>query len=207
MKVKTGLIFCCLFSCLMLFTANVNAADDDGDGIDDATTDNCPAVYNPNQEDTDGDGAGDACDTDDDGDGVLDVNDNCTLIPNPGQEDSDGDGIGDACDPDVIACGASERYKPMITPNALVASGDTGLTCVLCSVSNEANVIDVDLTNSARVSVPVGVAGSAFVQVTDTSQTYTGNNTVGFIVERPGTLIDLTLLDTITVTTLLNDTP
>jgi hypothetical protein len=44
------------------------------------------------------DGAGNTCDSDDDGDGVADVDDNCPLVNNPFQEDTDGDGAGDACD-------------------------------------------------------------------------------------------------------------
>ena len=40
------------------------------------------------------------CDTDDDGDGVLDKNDNCPLTANADQLDTDGDGIGDICDTD-----------------------------------------------------------------------------------------------------------
>ena len=60
--------------------------------------DNCPFAYNPDQADFDGDGAGDACDSDDDDDGVDDIVDNCPFAANGSQEDSDGDGVGDACD-------------------------------------------------------------------------------------------------------------
>ena len=59
--------------------------------------DNCPEVANGpdqtdepdvgNQTDTDGDLEGDACDADDDNEGVPDVDDNCPLISNPGQTD------------------------------------------------------------------------------------------------------------------------
>lgn len=40
-----------------------------------------------------------ACDPDDDNDGVGDDVDNCPADPNPGQADADGDGVGDVCDP------------------------------------------------------------------------------------------------------------
>ncbi len=71
------------------------SADTDGDGTFDSA-DNC--VDTPNdQTDTDGDGMGDACDDDDDNDGVLDKDDNCPLVANPSQLDSDNDGVGDAC--------------------------------------------------------------------------------------------------------------
>ena len=50
--------------------------DTDQDGINDEL-DNCINVSNPDQIDTDDDGFGDACDEDDDGDGVLDFYDIC----------------------------------------------------------------------------------------------------------------------------------
>ena len=75
---------------------------------------------NTDQVDTESDGAGNACDADDDndgladdvdpdplepnadsdGDGVLDAADNCPTTANAGQADNDGDGQGDACDAD-----------------------------------------------------------------------------------------------------------
>lgn len=83
--------------------------DGDGDGICTAGapsigpsectgSDNCPVDVNPGQEDLDGDQLGDACDTDTDGDGVLNDDDNCPIDANPDQADSDQDGIGDICD-------------------------------------------------------------------------------------------------------------
>jgi hypothetical protein len=115
-----------------------NKCDCDGDGVSDGsiippqnsqycsvvptkTSDNCPCVQNYDQLDTNNDGQGDACDDDDDGDGILDsgdgnttigdhpcmggntnnCDDNCRLNSNADQADIDNDGIGNVCDKDA----------------------------------------------------------------------------------------------------------
>ena len=106
--------------------------DEDGDGVKDSV-DNCPDIANPSQTDTDGDRIGDACDLDDDNDGLLDTeddapldalqpanrvdtdldlivneSDNCPFIANSDQADFDSDGTGDVCDLDDDGDGVND---------------------------------------------------------------------------------------------------
>ncbi len=106
--------------------------DDDNDGINDdgdlsgfvgdhpcqtdetqLCDDNCPRISNPTQADLDRDGLGNACDPDDDEDGIIDIEDNCPTVANAGQEacaaelpcpggpsTCQGLDVGDACDDD-----------------------------------------------------------------------------------------------------------
>jgi hypothetical protein len=66
--------------------------DSDKDGVKDGS-DNCPAIYNPDQADSDGEIMGKPA-----ADGVGDACDNCPDVTNPKQTDSDKDGLGDACE-------------------------------------------------------------------------------------------------------------
>ena len=69
------------------------SSDTDGDGTVDGS-DNCPGYNNPGQADFDNDGLGNACDEDDDNDGLTD-SDEQVLGTNPLDEDSDDDGLND----------------------------------------------------------------------------------------------------------------
>ena len=68
-------------------------------------------------------GSGDACDTDKDGDGVMDDVDNCPLVANPNQLDTDSDGKGDICDDDYDGDGTLD-LKDNCPNNGQITSTD-----------------------------------------------------------------------------------
>ncbi|MBI1948156.1 MAG: thrombospondin type 3 repeat-containing protein [Deltaproteobacteria bacterium] len=134
----------------------VGSDADDGKVALVSALDNCPSVENADQLDTDNDafdvdadgrstlrdgGGGDACDEDDDADGVADGDDNCPVAGNADQADADGDGVGDACDTcvDVAsddqtdtdgdtfgdACDADDDGDDVCDPGAVLTETDT----------------------------------------------------------------------------------
>ncbi len=120
---------------------NTQAGDIDADGSD-GFFDNCPSNVNADQLNTDGDAQGDACDADDDNDGVADANDafpldptlsgdsdsdgqddlfndNCKTVANADQLNTDGDAQGEACDADDDNDGVADAIDDFpLRPNA-----------------------------------------------------------------------------------------
>ena len=108
--------------------------DDDEDGVADGP-DNCNLVPNAAQSDADADAAGNACDPDDDNDGLTDAQersrgtnplrrdtdsdgvadraDNCGAARNPRQRDADRDGRGNACDIDDDGDGIPDAIEAL----------------------------------------------------------------------------------------------
>ena len=164
-------------------------ADSDGDGVGD----NADAFPNDESEqsDNDGDGEGDNADTDDDndgipdvddpnpfepdepqrdgdGDGIADGDDNCRLVANSDQIDTDEDGLGDACD--LVVPNMAGLYLVATTP----ATGsqeldEDGGTCVdelpeqfFVEVLQEGNqVYFVDAGNEDDDDLPRGLIDDA----------------------------------------------
>lgn len=97
-------------------------ADADRDGVVDGA-DNCVDAANADQLDTDGDGKGNACDTDDDNDGVLDVNDPAPL---------DATKTGIVVAPPVVVKAPAPVPAPVVVQNT---SNETNTTHPAASVS------------------------------------------------------------------------
>lgn len=96
--------------------APIGPSDADIDTIPDAS-DNCPSVPNRDQRNTDGDAQGDACDADDDGDGVLDAADACPLQYATGP---------DGCPPLTLTGVVADRGGPGTVTVTLKGTGLTG---------------------------------------------------------------------------------
>jgi len=103
----------------------VDGDDMDGDGIDNSL-DNCVSVANGDQTNTDNDALGDACDSDDDGDGVPDETDAFPLDATE-SVDTDNDGVGNNADTDDDGDGVSDQQEAIDGTDPLDA-----VSCLNC---------------------------------------------------------------------------
>jgi PKD repeat protein len=178
-------------------------ADNDGDGIDEGT-DNCSIVVNPDQSDINGDGEGDLCDSDIDGDGILNNGnppcaggskyncyDNCPFVKNQSQADYF-DGIGDLCDTDIDEDGVNNIDDNCpLTPNGprqgtCINSSNAGSSCTnngqctggSCSVNQEDSAGD-GYGDACTLYVCIATSDSAGLQIAlNNAQTDNMNNII-----------------------------
>ena len=100
----------------------LSIADTDSDGILN-NVDNCPSVSNINQLNTDADLQGNACDADDDNDGLSDITE-ASLGTDPLLVDTDGDGLDDGADPNPLTANANGDLAPYGAPDGILNTAD-----------------------------------------------------------------------------------
>ncbi|WP_418514194.1 SprB repeat-containing protein, partial [Corallibacter sp.] len=109
--------------------------------------------------------------------------------------------------PGIINC--DEPYV-LSNPNDSVIinnnrTGTDGLICAACEVDNTQNVISEDDSDFAMINVVAGVAASGSISVQDVLTDYPAGTTAGFVIRDTNDLLQVDLLNSITITTYLDD--
>ncbi|TWI43932.1 putative repeat protein (TIGR01451 family), partial [Flavobacterium glaciei] len=84
-----------------------------------------------------------------------------------------------------------------------VNSGINGLVCALCTVTNQDNLIDSDLTNYASVNLSVAVGTTGSLSVKDQITNYPVGTFAGYTIENPA-FLNVDALEAVMITTYLD---
>ncbi|WP_458627387.1 DUF7507 domain-containing protein [Winogradskyella sp. PC D3.3] len=83
-------------------------------------------------------------------------------------------------------------------------TGTDGIACVACEVDNSQNVISQDGSDFALINIVAGVAGNASISVQDVLMDYPVGTRAGFVIRDTNDLLEVDLLNSITLTTYLD---
>ncbi len=103
-------------------------------------------------------------------------------------------------------CGVGFPTTMLLAPSASASSTVHGLCLLGCGVNNLANVTNSSQTDYATMSVAVGVAATVSLRVSNSGGSFPAGRRTGFLVSDPSALLNLSLLQNVTVETLLGGT-
>lgn len=83
-------------------------------------------------------------------------------------------------------------------------TGTEGIACVACEVDNSQNVITQDGSDFALINIVAGVASTASISVQDVLLDYPIGTRAGFVIRDTNDLLEVDLLNSITITTYLD---
>src|SRR5690606_17864354 len=96
----------------------------------------------------------------------------------------------------------SNPAHPVIINN--IHTGVNGIACVGCEVDNATNAISESNSDFASINVVAGVAGSASISVVNVLETFPAGSQAGFVIRDTNDLLQLDLLNSLTITTYLD---
>jgi trimeric autotransporter adhesin len=109
------------------------------------------------------------------------------------------------CDP-VVECNKTYTWSNPIFPVTVKddRTGLEGIACVSCAVKDTDNLLTASETDFANITLAAGVLASGSVSVKDELFTYPKGTFAGYVIKDLGTLAQVNLLQSLTITTYNN---